>query len=60
MNLFTYSFICMRDKSVMDLELGRELNYIPKCLKCNGNMTIRFSINNDGEVWMNEAILNSE
>lgn len=55
--LYTYSFICMKDKSVMNLEISRELDYIPKCLKCNGNMILRYSINNDGEIWMNSAIL---
>ena len=55
--LYTYSFLCMQDKSIMLLELSRELDYIPKCLKCARDMVIRYSIGNNGDIWMNETIL---
>jgi len=47
----------MYDKSIMLLELSRELDYIPKCLKCARDMVIRYSINDNGDIWMNETIL---
>ena len=55
--IFTYSFLCMYDRSEMNIELSRELDFAPKCLKCNGKMTIRYSIDNDGEIWMNSSIM---
>jgi hypothetical protein len=55
--IYTYSFICMTDRSEMNIELSRELDFIPKCLKCHKNMIIRYSINNDGDIWMNSAIM---
>lgn len=55
--IFTYNLLCTYDKSEMNLEISRELDYIPKCLKCNKNMILRYSINNDGEIWMNSAIM---
>lgn len=56
-DLWTYNFICMSDHSTMNLELSKQIGYIPKCLKCNSNMIMRYSINNDGDIWMNSAIL---
>ncbi len=47
----------MSDHSTMNLELSKQIGYIPKCLKCNSNMIMRYSINNDGDIWMNSAIL---
>ena len=55
--LYTYNFICMKDRSELNLELSRELDYLPKCLKCGKSMILKYSINNDGEIWMNSAIL---
>ena len=55
--VYTYSFFCKKDKSIMNLDLSRELDYIPSCLKCNSNMIIRYSIDNNGELWMNSAIM---
>lgn len=55
--LYTYSYICMQDKSIMLLELSKELEYIPKCLKCAREMILRYSIGDNGELWMNEEIL---
>lgn len=56
-DIWTYNFICMSDSSTMNLELSKQIKYIPKCLKCNSNMIMRYSINNDGDIWMNSAIL---
>ncbi len=55
--LYTYSYLCMQDRSIMLLELSKELDYIPKCLKCARDMIMRYSINNDGDIWMNDDIL---
>jgi hypothetical protein len=55
--LYTYAFYCKKDKSEMTLELSKELDYIPSCLKCNGKLTIRYSIDNNGSIWMNSAIM---
>ena len=55
--LYTYNFLCRQDQSTMNLELSKELDYIPQCLKCNARMVLRYSINNDGEIWMNSAIM---
>jgi hypothetical protein len=55
--IFTYGFLCMYDRSEMNIELSREIDFEPRCLKCNGNMTIRYSIDNDGEIWMNSSIM---
>lgn len=55
--IFTYNFLCISDRSEMNIELSRELDFIPKCLKCNKNMIIRYSINDNGEIWMNSAIM---
>ena len=55
--IFTYNLVCMKDQSQLNIEISREIDYIPKCLKCNGNMTFRYSIDNNGEIWMNDAIL---
>ncbi len=55
--IFTYSFLCKYDNSEMNIELSRELDFFPKCLKCNKTMILRYSINNDGEIWMNSAVM---
>jgi hypothetical protein len=41
----------------MNIELSREIDFIPRCLKCNSDMVIRYSIDNDGELWMNFSIM---
>lgn len=55
--LYTYNFICMKDRSTMNLEISKKLDYLPKCLKCDQSMTLRYSINDDGDIWMNSAIM---
>jgi hypothetical protein len=55
--LYTYGYLCMYDKSEMNIELSKEIDFEPRCLKCNGNMTIRYSIDNYGEIWMNSSIM---
>jgi len=55
--IFTYNFLCMYDRSEMNIELSRELDFIPVCLKCASEMTIRYSIDNHGEIWMNSSIM---
>jgi NAD-dependent SIR2 family protein deacetylase len=55
--IYTYNFYCKKDKSTMNLEISKKLDYIPSCLKCNSNMIIRYSINEYGELWMNSAIM---
>jgi hypothetical protein len=55
--IFTYNFLCMSDKSEMNIELSKELDFLPKCLKCNKTMILKYSINNDGDIWMNSAIM---
>jgi len=55
--IFTYNFLCMSDRSEMNIELSRELDFLPKCLKCNKTMILKYSINNDGDIWMNSAIM---
>jgi hypothetical protein len=47
----------MYDRSEMNIELSREIGFEPRCLKCNGKMVIRYSIDNDGELWMNFSIM---
>lgn len=44
----------------MEMNIMHELDYIPTCLFCNKFMTISYSINPDGEIWMNSALLNKE
>ena len=53
---YTYSFIC-KCGSVLDLELSKEIGYMPKCLRCNSSrLQLRYSIIN-GEIYMNDDIL---
>jgi hypothetical protein len=52
---YTYSFIC-KCKAETYIELSKEIDYNPKCLKCNSSqLQLRYSIIH-GEIWMNEAI----
>ena len=52
---YTYSFIC-KCKSELYIEISREIDFTPKCLKCNSSrLQLRYSIIH-GEIWMNEAI----
>jgi hypothetical protein len=55
--LYTYGYLCMYDRSQMNIELSREIDFIPRCLKCNSDMVLRYSIDNDGEIWMNFSIM---
>ena len=55
--LYTYNYLCMYDRSEMNIELSREIDFEPRCLKCNGDMVIRYSIDNYGEIWMNSSIM---
>jgi hypothetical protein len=55
--IYTYNYLCMQDQSEMNIELSREIDFIPRCLKCNSDMVIRYSIDNDGELWMNYSIM---
>jgi len=53
---FTYSFVC-GCKAILDMEISNKIDYVPKCLKCGGSMQCRYSIDNNGLLWLNEAIL---
>ena len=56
---YTYSFIC-KCKSELYIEIFREIDFEPKCLKCNSSrLQLRYSII-QGELWMNEAILHEQ
>ncbi len=55
--IYTYNFLCRSDNSEMNLELSKELDYLPKCLKCSKTMLLRYSIDNNGSIWMNSAIM---
>ena len=55
--IYTYSFLCKQDSSTMLLELSKELDYLPQCLKCNKTMILRYSIDDNGSIWMNSAIM---
>ena len=53
---YTYNFIC-KCKSQMNVEISREIDFVPKCLKCGSiKMQLRYSIIN-GDIWMNESIM---
>jgi hypothetical protein len=56
--LYTYNFVCMKDRSEMNIELSTQIGYKPKCLKCGGYMILRYSIDDSGELYMNDDILN--
>jgi hypothetical protein len=55
--IYTYNYLCMYDRSEMNIELSREIDFEPRCLKCASNMTLKYSIDNDGEIWMNFSIM---
>jgi len=55
-NSHTYSFAC-KCRAELNVEISREIDFKPKCLKCGSTkMTLRYSIIN-GEVWMNEEVM---
>jgi hypothetical protein len=56
-SLYTYSYLCKQDKSILNLDLSREIDYIPSCLKCNTKMIIRYSVDPNGELWMNYSVM---
>ena len=48
---YTYSFIC-KCKAELYMELSKELDYIPKCLKCNSSqLQLRYTVIH-GLLWM--------
>jgi len=52
---YTYSFIC-KCKAELYMELSKELDYSPKCLKCNSSrLQLRYTIIL-GELWMSEDL----
>ncbi len=55
--LYTYSYLCRQDRSMMLLELSKEIGFSPKCLKCGRDMVLKYSIDDNGDIWMNEDIL---
>jgi hypothetical protein len=55
--IYTYNFLCMYDRSEMNIELSREIDFEPVCLKCSQDMVLKYSIDNDGEIWMNFSIM---
>ena len=53
---YTYSFIC-KCKAELYMELSKELDYRPKCLKCGSSqLVLRYTIIH-GSLWMNDDIL---
>jgi hypothetical protein len=52
---YTYSFIC-KCKAETYIELSKEIDYNPKCLKCNSSqLRLRYTIIN-GELWMDPRL----
>lgn len=51
----TYNFICTNCKSLLNVEINKEIDYDPKCLKCGLKMKMRYSIL-DGDIWMSEDL----
>jgi len=55
--LYTYNYICMKDKSTLNLEISKPLDYKPKCLKCNSSrLVLRYTIIDD-QLWLNNSVL---
>ena len=52
---YTYGWICIC-KSEMEMHISK-LTYIPECLQCGELMFMMYSIDPDGAVWMNKALL---
>ena len=42
------------------MDISHEINYTPVCLKCGGHLDLRYSIDANGELWMNDEILDRE
>jgi hypothetical protein len=55
--IYTYNYLCIQDQSEMNIELSKEIDFVPRCLKCTKDMTLKYSIDNDGEIWMNFSIM---
>ena len=52
---YTYSFIC-KCKAELYMELSKELDYRPTCLKCNSSqLVLRYTITH-GELWMSDDL----
>jgi hypothetical protein len=52
---YTYGWKCIC-KSEMEMHISK-LTYIPECLQCGELMFMMYSIDPDGAVWMNKALL---
>ena len=53
---YTYSFIC-KCKAETYIELSKEIDYNPKCLKCNSSrLVLRYTII-DNQLWLNNSVL---
>jgi hypothetical protein len=47
----------MEDKSTLNLEISKPLDYKPKCLKCNSSrLVLRYTII-DNQLWLNNSVL---
>jgi len=55
---YTYGWKCIC-KSEMEMHIAK-LRYIPECLLCGELMFMMYSIDPDGAVWMNKALLLDE
>ena len=52
---YTYSFIC-KCKSETYMELSKEIDYRPKCLKCGSTqLKLRYTII-QGDLWMSDDL----
>jgi hypothetical protein len=52
---YTYGWKCIC-KSEMEMHITK-LTYIPECLQCGELMFMMYSIDPDGAIWMNKALL---
>lgn len=55
---YSYGWKC-KCGSEMEMNIIK-LNYIPECLLCGDRMAMMYSINPNGEIWMNKAVLLQE
>ena len=52
---YTYSFIC-KCRAETYMELSKEIDYKPKCLKCNSTqLLLRYTIIH-GDLWMSDDL----
>jgi hypothetical protein len=52
---YTYAWQCIC-KAEMTMNISK-LTYIPECLLCGELMFMMYSIDPDGAIWMNKALL---